>query len=531
MKTKNKQLFAYLLLFFIGFALPSKAQEANFQKISEQWTLHADGSSSYHQHKELTLYTHTAMNKLYGESFISYNPMYQTLTIHDSFTKQKDGTIVRTPENAFVKVLPQWAANAPSYNHLIEQVVVHTGLELGATIFLDYTIESKAGYQTDIDICKKLRQSSPTKLHLLSITVPKDKKLHAEITSLNAKPKVSSSTSSNTYTWTLRNIAAEPIETHKSIYTGETPFLVASTATDALAPIKKQWNKAGDLQVLTLSETITEGLSSKEEKVQAIHAFICKNMGNASIPLKENGFQFRPVNDLIQSAYGTEIEKINLLHALLTAQHISATVGAITLPLLDSKALGISSVQEWFVAVDLGGKEQKLLTSSEKPSHAAMYKDYAPLLFITDPIDIETVKAAPLSKTYKLTPEAKDVKGGVNILSLPDETHSITHSGYAALPSKRHQSILLPSPIDETFTYEVSIPKGMTLATPIGNKVINNKVGNMRLSIETMGNKITVVRHLSIPNRLVSVKDYAAFRELVNAYANTAERKLLFRMR
>ena len=75
-----------------------------------------------------------SMNSTYGESFIVYNPDFQTLKIHSSYTRQKDGTIVKTPDNAFVEVLPRFAADAPAYNQLKEMVVVHTGLELGATI-------------------------------------------------------------------------------------------------------------------------------------------------------------------------------------------------------------------------------------------------------------------------------------------------------------------------------------------------------------------------------------------------------------
>ena len=85
------------------------------------------------------------MNSLYGETFIVYDPAYQQLKINESYTRQVDGTIVTTPANAFVEVLPSAAANAPAYNGLKEMVVVHTGLELGATIYLDYTVTTDAG--------------------------------------------------------------------------------------------------------------------------------------------------------------------------------------------------------------------------------------------------------------------------------------------------------------------------------------------------------------------------------------------------
>lgn len=79
---------------------------SRIQEISKDLTLNADGSQEFRYDMELTLFTHTAMNGTYGESFIVYNPQYQELKINSSYTKQKDGTIIKTPDNAFVEVLP-----------------------------------------------------------------------------------------------------------------------------------------------------------------------------------------------------------------------------------------------------------------------------------------------------------------------------------------------------------------------------------------------------------------------------------------
>ena len=106
-----------LLLSLLAMTVTSfAASEAEYGKVSKAWTLHADGSQEYRSSMELTLFTHTAMNSTYGESFIVYNPDFQTLKIHSSYTRQKDGTIVKTPDNAFVEVLPRFAADAPAYN-------------------------------------------------------------------------------------------------------------------------------------------------------------------------------------------------------------------------------------------------------------------------------------------------------------------------------------------------------------------------------------------------------------------------------
>ena len=125
---KNTYYYIVTLAMLI-LAFPVKAaSEAEFGKLSKAYTLHADGSQEMRVQKELTLFTHAAMNRVYGESFIIYNPEFQTLKIHDSYTRQKDGTIVKTPENALLEVLPSVAADAPAYNGLKEMVVVHTGI-------------------------------------------------------------------------------------------------------------------------------------------------------------------------------------------------------------------------------------------------------------------------------------------------------------------------------------------------------------------------------------------------------------------
>ena len=78
------KIYTLLLLCLFALTLPVTAREAEFKKIKESWTLQADGTQVYRQSKVLTLYTHTAMNRTYGESFITYDPRYQTLQIHES---------------------------------------------------------------------------------------------------------------------------------------------------------------------------------------------------------------------------------------------------------------------------------------------------------------------------------------------------------------------------------------------------------------------------------------------------------------
>ena len=180
-----KKIRHKLLLFFGLLILTASAfavsPEAEYGKLSKTWTWYADGSQEYHRYMELTLFTHTAMNSTYGESFIVYNPDYQKVIIHSAYTRQKDGTIIKAPDNAFVEVLPRFAADAPAYNGLKEMVVVHTGLELGATIYLDYSILTKPGYYPALDIDERLQETSPVREYTVNLFTPMDKPIRWRI--------------------------------------------------------------------------------------------------------------------------------------------------------------------------------------------------------------------------------------------------------------------------------------------------------------------------------------------------------------
>ena len=248
-------------LFCLTFAV-SAEPEAEYKQLTKAWTLHPDGSQEFRCSMELTLFTHTAMNGTYGETFIVYDPQYQELKINASYTKQKDGTIIETPANAFVESLPHAAANAPAYNRLKEMVVVHTGLELGATIYLDYTLTSKAGYLPELDIFEELLQSSPVKTYTLSITTPADKPVAYTLAYNNTKPSVQEENGQRTTTWTLRNLPAESRAPYVSVANGDVPYLAATTFASeeaAFGSLFKQFNPAGDIQLQTIAENLTAG--------------------------------------------------------------------------------------------------------------------------------------------------------------------------------------------------------------------------------------------------------------------------------
>ena len=103
--------------------------DAVYLNMTKEYTLNPDGSMDYHYSHQLKLFSYYAFNSRYGETFIVYNPKFQSLKVNKSVTVKENGENIPAPANALNEVLPGFASNAPYYNCLREMVVSHTGLE------------------------------------------------------------------------------------------------------------------------------------------------------------------------------------------------------------------------------------------------------------------------------------------------------------------------------------------------------------------------------------------------------------------
>lgn len=558
------------------------ASEAEYKKLSKAYTLNADGSQEFRYSMELTLFTHTAMNGTYGESFIVYNPEYQKLTINASYTKQKDGNIVKAPDNAFVEVLPRSAADAPAYNNLKEMVVVHTGLELGATIYLDYTLTSKPGYLPELDIYDELLQTSPVKEYTISLSAPESKPLFYTLQNINTKPAISTANGMKTITWNLRNLPASSRDPFVSAANGDIPFITASTYAsngDALKALYAQFTPASDVQLTAIAENITEGKKNDTEKLQAILKHVNENLGYSRLSLPDAGYKIRSSNDVIYSAYGTEAEKANLLNGLLNAAGIKAEAAAAYRVKADPDCCGLNAINEFLVVANAGGKQYIMSPTSNKMA-ATGWNNATPVISLTNagtPITVNTPatdidykvtlsvspekadaqvnatigdaflpyygsylptfaggdKEATESKTqnstaisYK-TSQSLKANNGYVIVSLPDAPVSLAHSSYCSMNTARKENLMIPNKANEQYSYTIQIPAGMKLSTPETVKTIENAAGKVVISIKQNGNTAEVKRSLQLNKQLYTPAEFGNLRNLLTEWGNSLNRTLL----
>ena len=538
---KTIQLYIGVLALLLSVVLTAQAApEARFGKLSKTYTLHADGSQELRVQKELTLYTHAAMNSLYGETFIVYDPHYQQLEIHDAYTRQKDGTIVRTPDNAFVEVLPSAAANAPAYNRLKEMVVVHTGLELGATICLDYSIKSQAGYLPELDICCPIKELSPIDEFTCRIEVPEGKTLHYELLNASSRPVETHQDGMKILTWTLKNVEPRPysypslrgsLGMVQQVASGMMPVIVASTWTnyaDALKALTRQF-AAGDRTVVENKLTELKQVAQKDstDLRTAITAYMdgLYRSNQCKVSLGEAGYRLRPASEVIRSAYGTQAELVNLDVTLQKAAGLKAEVAVCALRPSVADNCGLGSIVSVVAKSDATPKGVALQGTEE-----ARLQSY---MTVTDlqaqPLELpfRSIQGTQQDVLEVKADNSQSLPNGWQIVSLKPISVALPLYAYAANTTIR-ENILLPQTVTMTSKTQVKLPAGASWI-PKADKELTNKCGKVSFTYCSDADGVTVTRSISITQQLLTPQTYRDFYALMAEWRDTNNHTLLLK--
>lgn len=538
---KTLSIYIGILGMLLLAVLPVKAEsEAEFRKLSKTYTLRADGSQELRVQKELTLFTHAAMNGLYGETFIVYDPEFQELTIHESYTRQKDGTVIKTPSNALVEVLPSSAANAPAYNHLKEMVVVHTGLELGATIYLDYSIVSKAGYLPELDVCCPVKELSPVKEFIFRLNVPAGKSVRYELLNASAKPVIAQGNGMKSFIWTLKDVAPRPyaypsgrgnLGLAQAVASGMMPVFVASTwpgYTEAVKYLQKQFAVGNTSVVEGKVAELTQGLEGNPQAIRnAIANYMAGlyQLGHCNVSLQDAGYRLRPASEVITSAYGTQAELVNLDVTLQRAAGLEAEVAVCALrPSVDGNR-GLATVMSLVCQskkmpekVALTGTEeaclQPFMTITDLQGKKLMLESYlgAKEVRTTDTLEVKSDKLQELADGWGIVP-----------LSDPTPVRSLyAYAGNTSISEK----ILLPRTVDCALETIVRLPEGMKWSGH-ADKEISNACGKVVFSYKAVKGGVKVTRSIRIDRQLQTPANYKELYALLSEWRDTNNHTLV----
>lgn len=537
MKTIKQYLCLVCLLLIVAPAY--SASEASFRKLYKTYTLNQDGSMEERVYKELKIFTHAAMNSKYGETFIVYNPEFQELKINESYTIQKDGSKVITPANAFVEVLPSFAADAPAYNHLKEMVVVHTGLELGATIVLDYSIKTKAAMCGELDVFTMIKELSPIEDFRLTVNVPESKKLNYELLNSSAKPDVKVDNGIRTVSYNMKNIVPRPysypvysasIGIVQQVASGMMPAFTASTYDSnavAIDVLKKQFT-VGDSSVIEnkIAELKKESGDDKNKLRMAINKFMTylySVKGQCGVSLSQAGYRVRPASEVLLSMYGTRAELANLDNVLHKAAGLDAEIKVAFVEAKDMNSVGLSGV----VAV---------LSDSEMNTYAnGWYADVKDYMSVKDLNGVKSSlrtdkpeKPTKNIKTIELNEtNSRTLSGGYVAVTIPDTYIAATLYPYSANTSIS-ENMLLPHKLNRIMQYNVKLPEGKTWIEK-RNVNVSNEVGEVSVEYELSGDEVKVTYTYKVDEQLITRKNYRQFYSLMSECKDMNNYTLIFR--
>ena len=443
------------------FAITAMAQtqpDAEYNLIRRSYKMNKDGSMDIRYRKEIKLLRNRAITAYAdkGETFISYNPSFETLTINECYTIMADGTKVVTPQNAFVLQLPSECTECGRLNDIREMAIVHTALEYNCTIVLDYTLHRESSLLVERF---NLNQDCPVK--------------HYEIRYADGHTQMEHNlpqTVNDPYMPVRKGYDVEFQLGEKPVYTAETGLPAASTL---LANLKK---------------------SNSKEYIVAIRDWVVDYVHLNPVDLARVNYMMTPAHDVFTSNCGTYLDKTGLLAALLNEAGFKATI-------VDN-SISVFGDRPMEVEVTLEGKAYRLSATQKSP-----------LLTEAEKVDAANVAAAPIYQERKLQWEPEALADGYVRITLPNEKDGL-HIDPALLAPSRN-SDLQASVRPEYYHYTMELPKGATLIGGEVNIEYSNIVGSINIIIKQKKNRLLVTRSLRLRKAVITKSEYSAFRQLM----------------
>ena len=499
--TKYIKLFssiATLLIAIVGLHIEAEGQtpDARYKLIRQQYKIYADGSSDYNYRKEIQLIRNRAITAYAdkGETFIVYNPDFQSLTINECYTIRKDGSKVITPKRAFVEQLPSQCTDCGRFNNFVELVIVHTALEYDCTIVLDYTLHSN----TDILQDKiQLTQDCPVDKYEIIVDKPYNMHLFSYLANGGQNVKVKNDKHALHIVGTnlTQSSAEHYLPPAEEIY----PTLYLSNRESTKDDMKKIKENLPDAQMLlnTIKNQVNNiGYLTKSERnlqlVTRIRDYVVDNIHTNNLTPAMVGYSTASPAEVWKSNCGTPYEKAILLSALFKQAGFYAytTYGEKEYKTTDGKRFFLHSPSETQVSVLVDGK-QLWLSPVEK----------TPLM----PNNTETTHYTEIDWN-------PSNENGYQTKQLPPLSPQNIDPSY--LTAKR--TMPLKSTIcDDHYTYVLHVPTSATLLNPTELSYTIDGLGAISISVKQSGNVVTVEKHMKVDKDLIEVSQYEDFRKMM----------------
>ena len=482
----KKSLFIAAIISLCGVTgsrLGAQQPDAIFKLLRHQWTLNADGSSDYRYRHEVQIVTNSALTAYAdkGETFVVYNPDYEQLTINEVYTLRADGSRVDMPQNAFIYQLPAECADCGRFNHMRELAMVHTGMELGCTVVVDYTLHRR--YNLLDEQVPLLRECPVERLEIV-VDAPADMAISHSLSGENYLPMGVTPRDLDGRTITLTALPQAPADSYLPADVVPTLHLYNGTAT--MTP-------AFDQQKLEAAYSTSRRLLKGDngfKSVTALRDWVVDNIHLNDIHPSHLAYTHATADEVWQSGCGTATDKAVLLAAMLRNASY------------DARVIGVLGEE---VGVTLDSLEYRL-SVRQKSAPELIGEAQEAVVKIKEERTIENPTFDTLADGFFSCPlglYAKQVEG------LPQASR--------LAPSRTSPVQSIACDIDVTTL--IPLPKGLKM---VGDKVERHLafdgIGEASLSIKQSGSKLKVTQRLHLDKSLIMAGDYQTFRQLVGLY-------------
>ena len=512
---KKITTFLAILMFAAEALVMAQQPDAEYKLLSRKYEIKSDGNMVYNFRKELKLNSQRSFFSIYGESFIVYNPEFQTLKINEAYTLRADGSRVDAPKNAFVEQLPSACADCGYYNAFREMVVVHTALEKGATIVLDYTITSKPGVLLDKIV---FAEDAPVTKYVVSVKVPSARDLNYAVK--NPSSKVALKQAGSQFTWTGTNLPQTTAEPYAPAADKLYPVLYLTTMDnlDNMLPT--------DFSLPTTAGDFVADLGGEElDKAKKINEHVIRNMRLNNVSLAQTGLRFRNASEVWNANCGNAFEKTLLLNGLLQLAGFQSKV-AFRYDTLKCNGKDFYFPLSEYVTFDW--QDQKYELSA---THAGKLEPVGKSL---------NTKLVSVDDNYILTAEGKTLKcsgkkGDVELHQLAEGYYSLTlerplgvFSMMPGLLVGKRTAPLVCGTAKEVYRYTVILPKNVRWVGKPIDVTVNKPFGYMQIKMVQTDNKLEVVRSLSLTQSEIPVAQYNDFKAMLLKWTDENYKRLVF---
>ena len=300
--------------------------DAVYEDIRHEYVLQSDGSVVHTYSHKLRLLTNFAFTRAYGESFITYNPQWQTLEVLRSVTTMGDGNKVESPFNAYNEVLPGYAAGSAPHLGLKEMVVTHVGVEAGAVIDFSYRLTTKPGMMPGLMDRVVFGARSPINKLTVIVSVPENIALEHFCVRDDMTPRKENANGMRLHTWVRTEIPMVDAEESQPALDDFLPVLYFTTGTKA-GMISHCLQDAGDTDLGPAKAAVDEIVGKESDPVRratALQRWVLDRVGRMGGPLDIVGFRATSPAATLRANTGSDLDRAVLLAAMCRAAGIDA---------------------------------------------------------------------------------------------------------------------------------------------------------------------------------------------------------------